>query len=249
LSLNSIADSIGNLSQDTASYTNFLVDTTSNNDEFSILSTNLNDSTQKNISPSFNVFNKFSPFKLKFSKIPYSKSLKNTAYLLSNNDTISVELKSNDLLEYFFVSEKGILENTDYVLVFDTKGVTGLWGNSLVKDTVYRTKFKTKFSPKLSSISGEIVLKSGCEGNIIVTAKNVTDKTEYKITLTDSKWRFDEVTTGSYIFEIFCDENKNGKYDFGKVDPFEYREKYSKSKSYKIDENWEYNDIKLMLDE
>lgn len=244
-----VADSSGNMIQDTASYTNFIVDTTFNNSDFNIVSTNLNDSTQKNISPDFNIFDQFTPFRIKFNKIPDINSLINSSYLESNENKIDLKLVSDNLLDFYFVSENSILENTDYTLHFDTKNITDLWGHSLLIDTVYKTKFKTKFSTKLSSISGLVKTASGCEGNLIVTAKNVTDKTEYRTVLTNNSWKFEKVTPGSYLFEIFCDANKNNKYDFGNVVPFEFREKYSKSKSYKIDENWEYKDINLNLDE
>lgn len=244
-----VADSSGNRIVDTASYTNFLVDTTFNSDDFTITSTNLNDSTQKNISPEFNIFNQFTPFKVKFNKIPDINSLKNTSYLESKGTKIDLKLVSENLLDYYFISEIPLLENTDYTIHFTTDNIKDLWGNSLDLDTTYNTKFKTKFAPKLSSISGMIETVSDCGGNIIVTAKNVTDKTEYRTVLTDKTWEFEKVTPGSYLFEIYCDANKNNKYDFGNVVPFEFREKYSKSKSYKIDENWEYKDINLKLDE
>ncbi|PKL81155.1 MAG: hypothetical protein CVV25_01570 [Ignavibacteriae bacterium HGW-Ignavibacteriae-4] len=249
IKVTNISDSTGNKIQDTASSFKFLVDSTYNRTDFVISSTNLNDSTQKNVSPFFNIIPEKPIFRVKFSKIPDVKSLINSAYLESEGEKIELTLSSENLLDYNFKSENPIKENAEYTLVFDTKGIVDIWGLGLVKDTLYRTKFKTNFAPKYSKIGGDVTATNDCNGNILIRAINTSDNSKYKTTAVDGKWSFEKVTAGSFVFEVFCDENKNGEYDFGKVIPFEYREKYSKSKPYTVNENWEYNEIKLVLDE
>ncbi|MFA7326708.1 MAG: Ig-like domain-containing protein [Candidatus Kapaibacterium sp.] len=244
-----IADSTGNIIQDTASSFKFVVDSTYNRTDFVISSTNLNDSTQKNVSPYFNIIPEKPIFRVKFSKILDVESLINSAYLELEGEKTELTLISDNLLDYNFKSDNPIKENAEYILVFDTKNIVDIWGQGLVKDTVYRTKFKTNFAPKYSKIGGEVTATNECIGNIVIRAINTSDNSKYKTTAVDGKWSFEEVTAGSFIFEVFCDENNNGEYDFGKVSPFEYREKYSKSKPYTVSENWEYNEIKLVLDE
>ena len=247
--VSNLTDSTGNLIQDTASSIKFVVDSTYNRTEFAISSTNLNDSTQKNVTPFFNILPEKPLFRVKFSKIPEMESLVNSAYLESEGEKTELSLSSDNLLDYFFKSENPIKENIEYILVFDTKNILDLWGQGLVKDTIYRTKFKTKFAPKLSKIGGEVTATNVCEGNLVVRAINTTDNSKYKTKAIDGKWSFENVTAGDYVFEVFCDENNNEEYDFGKVIPFAYREKYSKNKPYTVNENWEYNEIKLVLDE
>lgn len=249
IKVTNIADSSGNIIQDSASSFKFVVDSTYNKTDFVISSTNLNDSSQKNVTPFFNILPEKPLFRIKFSKIPNTKSLENSAYLESEGEKIELTLYSDNSLDFFFKSANPIKENAEFILVFDTKNIVDIWGQGLVKDTVYRTKFKTNFAPKYSKIGGEVTATKGCTGNIVVRAINTTDNSKYKITATDGKWSFEEVTAGSYVFEVFCDENNNSEYDFGKAVPFGYRERYSKSKPYTITENWEYNEIKLVLDE
>lgn len=249
IKVSNVTDSAGNVIQDTASSFKFVVDSTYNKTDFVISSTNLNDSTQKNVTPFFNILPEKPLFRVKFSKIPDTKSLENTAYLESDGVKTELSLYSDNSLDFFFRSENPIKENTEYILVFDTKNIVDIWGQGLVKDTVYRTKFKTNFAPKYSKIGGEVTATNGCSGNIVVRAINTTDNSKYKTTAIDGLWNFDKVTAGSYVFELFCDENNNNEYDFGKVIPFAYRERYSKSKPYTVTENWEYNEIKLVLDE
>lgn len=249
LTAENIKDSTGNIIQDTAKYTFFKVDSTFNNDEFKISSTNLNDSSKTNYNPNFNKFDEKTSFKVKFSKIPDIISLDSSAYLENNGKRYKIKLVSDNLLDYYFVSDSSISENTEFTLVFDTKNIKDIWGNSLAKDTIYRTKFKTGFFPKYSKISGTVDLKADCNGNLVVTARNTKDNTSYTVNANNGTWNIDKVTVGIYLFEIYCDSNKDGKYNFGNVNPFAFREKYSKSKEYTIEENWEYKDIKLKLDE
>ena len=249
IKVSNVTDSAGNIVQDTASSIKFVVDSTYNKTDFVISSTNLNDSTQKNVTPYFNILPEKPLFRVKFSKIPDTKSLENSAYLESEGVKTELTLYSDNSLDFFFKSENPIKENAEFTLVFDTKNIVDIWGQGLVKDTVYRTKFKTNFAPKYSKIGGEVTATNGCSGKLIVRAINTTDNSKYKITATDGKWNFEEVTAGSYVFEVFCDENNNSEYDFGKAVPFGYRERYSKSKPYTVTENWEYNEIKLVLDE
>ncbi len=244
-----VADSTGNIVQDTASSFKFVVDSTYNRAEFNISSTNLNDSTQKNVSPFFNIITEKPVFRVKFSKIPDFNTLENSAYLESDGEKTELSLSSDNLLDFSFKSENPLKENAEYTLVFDTKNIVDIWGQKLVKDTVYRTKFKTNFAPKYSKIGGDVTATKGCNGKIVIRATNTNDNSKYKTTAIDGKWSLEKVTAGSYVFEVFCDDNSNSEYDFGKVIPFEYREKYSKSKPYTVNENWEYNEIKLILDE
>lgn len=249
LTAHNLKDSTGNLIQDTANFTVFKVDSTFNNDEFKIISTNLNDSTKTNVSPNFNILNESSSFRIKFSKIPDVDSLKDSAYLESNGKKSKVNVISDNLLDYYFISTVPIAENTEYQLIFNTKDIIDIWGNKLTKDTTYKTKFKTEFLPKYSKLAGTIELKSDCAGNVVITARNTKDKSNYTVIAENGMWSFDKVTSGVYIFEIYCDSNRDGKYNFGSVNPFTFREKYSKSKEYTVEENWEYKDIKLKLDE
>jgi hypothetical protein len=153
------------------------------------------------------------------------------------------------LSDYIFVTDEYLPENKDLIIEFNTSEIKDIWGNTLTKDTLYKTKFKTGFLPRYSKIGGKVNVATPCSGDIVIEAKNITDNSSYKTTISDSTWSFDKVTAGKYVFTVFCDANIDGEYSFGSLDPFENREPYSKSKEYKVDENWEYNDIILILDE
>jgi hypothetical protein len=244
-----LADSAGNKMAEASGFVEFKADSAYNNETFAIVSTNLNDSTQKDFTPNFNLVNEKTSFNVKFSKIPDKSTLDNSAYLETNSGRKEIKLLSDDLLDYYFVTDSSIAENAEFTLVFDTKGIRDLWGNNIGKDTVYRTKFKTGFAPKYSKLSGTVELQSACSGNVVVRANNIKDKTNYKAIVTNGVWELDKVTKGTYVFEVYCDADKDGEYSFGSVKPFAFREPYSKSREYQVQENWEYNDIKLKLDE
>jgi uncharacterized protein (DUF2141 family) len=249
LEIKSVTDSTGNFISDTASSIEFAVDSLFNEKEFIIDKTNLTDSTKNNVIPNLDSVTNSKFYFLKFNKIPDESSFKGAAKIINGDSTIALNLHSKNLSEYLFKSDKNLPDNKELVIEFNTADIKDIWGNKLSKDTTYKTKFKTGFIPRYSKLAGKVEIRSNCDSQLVVKAKNITDNSSYKSIVSDSTWSFEKVTAGKYIFTVFCDENKDEKYSFGSLDPFTFREPYSKSKEYKVEENWEYNDIILILDE
>lgn len=249
IEVSNVTDSTGNTISDTANTSVFIVDSLDNETDFIIEINNLNDSTKNNVIPIVNSVSNSKFFNLKFNKIPDETSLQSTARVINGDSVISLNLYSKNLSDYKFVTDEYLPENKDLVIEFNTSEIKDIWGNALTKDTLYRTKFKTGFLPRYSKIGGKVNVSNPCSSNIVIEAKNITDNSSYKTSISDSTWSFDKVTAGKYVFTVFCDINSDGNYSFGSLDPFENREPYSKSREYKVDENWEYNDIILILDE
>jgi len=247
--VSNVTDSTGNVISDTANTSVFIVDSLDNETDFIIEKTNLNDSTKNNVIPIVNIKSDSKFFTLKFNKIPDQTSLQSTARVMNGDSVISLNLYSKNLSDYKFITDEYLPENKDLVIEFNTSEIKDIWGNTLTKDTLYRTKFKTGFLPRYSKIGGKVNVSNTCSGNIVIEAKNITDNSSYKTSISDSTWSFEKVTAGKYVFTVFCDIDADGEYSFGRLDPYENREPYSKSREYKVDENWEYNDIILILDE
>lgn len=249
LKVKNLADSTGNVIADTTSSIEFVVDSLFNDNEFIIEKTNLTDSTKSNISPLLDITTEKKFFYLKFNKIPDESSLQGKAKIIDGDSSFALELYSTNLSEYYFKSERKLPENKELKIELNTSEIKDIWGMNLAKDTLYSTKYKTGFLPRYSKLAGKIENKGSCNSSLVVEAQNITDNTNYKTIVSDSTWSFDEVTAGKYIFTVYCDVNKDNEYSFGNLDPFEFREPYSKSKEYKVEENWEYNEIILILNE
>ena len=249
LKVENLTDSTGNVIADTASSIEFVVDSLFNENEFAIENTNLTDSTKNNVSPLLDSTTDKKFYFIKFNKIPDESSLQGITRVINGDSIISLELYSTNLSEYYFKSDSKLPENKELKIEFNTSEIKDIWGMNLTKDTLYSTNFKTGFLPRYSKLAGKIENQGSCNSNIIVEAKNITDQSSYKTQVSDSTWSFDKVTAGKYIFTVYCDINNDNEYSFGSLDPFAFREPYSKSKEYKVEENWEYNDIILNLDE
>ncbi|MFN3195114.1 MAG: Ig-like domain-containing protein [Chlorobiota bacterium] len=249
LKVKNLADSTGNVIADTTSSIEFVVDSLFNDNEFIIEKTNLTDSTKSNVSPLLDITTEKKFFYLKFNKIPDESSLQGKAKIIDGDSSFALELYSTNLSEYYFKSERKLPENKELKIELNTSEIKDIWGMNLAKDTLYSTKFKTGFLPRYSKLAGKIENKGSCNSSLVVEAQNITDNTNYKTIVSDSTWSFDEVTAGKYIFTVYCDVNKDNEYSFGNLVPFEFREPYSKSKEYKVEENWEYNEIILILNE
>ena len=249
LKVENLTDSTGNVIADTASSIEFVVDSLFNENEFAIENTNLTDSTKNNVSPLLDSTTDKKFYFIKFNKIPDESSLHGITRVINGDSIISLELYSTNLSEYYFKSDSKLPENKELKIEFNTSEIRDIWGMNLTKDTLYSTTFKTGFLPRYSKLAGKIENQGSCNSNLIVEAQNITDQTKYKTIVSDSTWSFDKVTAGKYIFTIYCDTNNDNEYSFGSLKPFAFREPYSKSKEYKVEENWEYNDIILNLDE
>lgn len=249
LKVENLTDSTGNVIADTASSIEFVVDSLFNENEFAIENTNLTDSTKNNVSPLLDSTTDKKFYFIKFNKIPDESSLQGITRVINGDSIISLELYSTNLSEYYFKSDSKLPENKELKIEFNTSEIKDIWGMNLTKDTLYSTNFKTGFLPRYSKLAGKIENQGSCNTNIIVEAKNITDQSSYKTQVSDSTWSFDKVTAGKYIFTVYCDTNNDNEYSFGSLKPFAFREPYSKSKEYKVEENWEYNDIILNLDE
>ncbi len=97
-------------------------------------------------------------------------------------------------------------------------------GNPKFRDTVINLSFKTADWRSNPSISGHITVGMKCS-NVYVVLKNSKDE-DSRIIKADSlgNWQIDYVQPDIYLVEIFCDENANGKYDYGLAYPYHYSE-------------------------
>jgi len=118
-------------------------------------------------------------------------------------------------------------------------------------DTVRQRVFWTLNADTLGSISGEVVdAVSGASGVLRIAAKQIVGgKARYETTVESSgPYAFDAVLPGVYQLSVYRDENKNGRYDFGRPFPFVPSERFmAATDSVKVRSRWpnEGNDLLL----
>ena len=170
--------------------------------------------------------------------------------LVSFPDSQSVEteiIKKAD--NYFLVKPKNELTgDTWHRLDFSTKGIQSFTG-TLAKDTNYVMRFSTLDPRIFGSVSGILIDSSGCSGNYFVRFISISSGKNYETSLSESgEWKLEQLPEGKYRIEAFCDENKNGIYDYGSVFPFEGSEIFvSSAEEVTVKSRWNVEDIKIVI--
>lgn len=97
-------------------------------------------------------------------------------------------------------------------------------GNRNLQDTILKLSFKTYDWRPNPSISGHITGGVKCP-NIYIILKNSKEE-EVKIVKSDTlgNWQIDYVVPDTYTLEVFCDDNANGQYDYGRSFPYQHSE-------------------------
>lgn len=145
--------------------------------------------------------------------------------LIKFPDSVNVKISSNLIAANILQVKLNEQINADtwYRFYFNYDGLKGL-GNREFQDSVKFLTFKTIDWRSNPSISGHINVAIKCP-NVYVILKNSKDE-EAMFTKADSlgNWQIDYVPPDTYVLEVYCDENQNGKYDYGLAVPYQHSE-------------------------
>lgn len=190
----------------------------------------------------------------------YSKSLKfifnhplseikdSAAVIFNKKDSIYIYPKVNisEIANVITVNLEDLSNENQYSLdinlskIIDFKSTKG-------QDSVKTFNFTYLESKGKSKIKGSVLDSTNCNGKILVQLKLADDIVQQSY-LKDSKFEFENLAEANYTLEIICDENENQKYDYGNDIPFNYSEVfYLYDKDIKVKENWDVEDIKIIL--
>ncbi len=137
----------------------------------------------------------------------------NLIFSLNKIDDALFEIKLNNKLK----------QATDYYLFFDAKNLKNYSEKAI--DTTYKFTFTTNSELEFTGASGKIIDDDST--TLIVNLKSVNNKKNYIKKIDKNKYfNFEKVTPDKYLLWAFKDKNKNDKYDFGKIKPFEYSEEF-----------------------
>jgi len=161
----------------------------------------------------------------------------------SNNLEFNYKINFNKLNITFICQkdEEDLILKINLNKIIDFKNESGI-------DSIFTYNFKYLKNKSESKIIGNVVDSTNCVGDIllILTQNNkLIDKQKLN---SDGGFTFSNLEEGNYQLEIICDENQNNKYDFGNDIPFFHSEFfYIYDKELKVKENWDINDVKIIL--
>lgn len=177
---------------------------------------------------------------------PISTLLDSALLFINTKDSTKllpkIDIKSNKLevdLSKLKFNEKYSLK-IELARVKDFKETYGI-------DTTFSFEFTYIEVVGKSKLSGLVTDSTNYKGSILVLLKKGEELVS-SFELNNSKFEFDNLSEADYSIEIVFDENNNGKYDFGNDFPFNFSEIfYLYDKILKVKENWDIEDINIIL--
>lgn len=208
-----------------------------------------------------------SPFE--FNRLPFQDSAKNieniqeiqfslnksysiidsTAIELTNSTNsrklnTSIVTKGNALTIKF---NEQLMPEEWYKLKINPSKILSIEGDQL-GDSVVIINFRTIDWKQFPPVSGKLLDSVGCGKNIIALKSSqnpVNFQTSVKFS---GNWLINEVTPGKYYIEIYCDENNNNQYDYGKAFPYKHAEKFLVTKQeVEVKPRWEVQNVLLFF--
>jgi hypothetical protein len=168
---------------------------------------------------------------------------------LSNNKKMlfeSILLNQNSLL---IEPNQELNADSWYRLKINLSAIKSI-DNEIIQDSILKYDFKTENWRTFSDISGVLLDSIGCEDIILnLISSNNTIIASTKVN-PDKTFNLSNIPEGSYKLEGFCDENKNGKYDYGKAYPFQFSEHFVIfSNTIEVKPRWNIKNLMLLFDD
>jgi len=131
-----------------------------------------------------------------------------------------------NMAEVRLVSQKKLSSQTVYRVAIDSSGIADLSGD-VSGDTTFT--FKTINADTLSEISGTVLdSDSLVQGPFFLKIKQIENTSiQYETTIAvPGPYHIPQILPGNYFLQCYRDEDANGSYSFGKVDPFQHSERF-----------------------
>ena len=163
--------------------------------------------------------------KLKFSEPLNRESITNTTFKISKGSDTLQSVQADWLDDFRLkINSPEFSAGGNYKLIVTEFELMDRAGQ-VVGDSLREYTFSTIDSNTLGSISGEVIMQITQKENdpVILTLTNIDKKTDYKVKITNQKFKLD-VLSGSYIMSAHVDSDNNNEFANGSIKPFRYAE-------------------------
>ncbi|MCX7735336.1 MAG: Ig-like domain-containing protein [Candidatus Kapabacteria bacterium] len=215
-----IRDTIGNIIRDTANSIVFQPISKDLKSLPALISGPLKDSSQ-NVFP----MREFEfVFNIPLKRLSYISSFQLINLSDSSAENINIKFKTDNII--IVKTERKLLSDVWYELSVRTDSIYS-FENIKMPDSTFSFRFKTADIRGYSGLNGSLKSNFICNGDFYVIIKNQLTKTIYKTKANNKlQWSFDDLPPGDYEFEVFCDEDGDGKYSYGNAVEFRFSEKF-----------------------
>lgn len=189
------------------------------------------------------------PIRLIFSDVVSLKSNQAISFF-NKTDSSDIEFEiDNYASNSLIINPKSPLkQNNEYLIVihFDKLRDSSISTSDDTSKTIF---FKTADLRSNGSIRGKIEGDLSSWDELVLVIENKSLNSYYQTKLdSEGNWLFESVKGGTYNVWLYYDQNKNNKYDFGNIYPFEPAEKFFVLPNDITAKNrWEVEGIKLVI--
>lgn len=162
----------------------------------------------------------------------------------TNKMDLRLEVDGNALIVRII---EPLLPNEWHKITLKCSNIVSTEGEQLA-DSNLVFNFRTIDWKQFPTVSGKLLDSVGCGKNIIVLKSSQTGN-QFQANLQNSgNWLINEVKPDKYIVEIYCDENNNGRYDYGVAYPYRHSEKFLITKQeVDVKPRWEIQNVLLFF--
>jgi uncharacterized protein (DUF2141 family) len=160
-------------------------------------------------------------FTIVFSDAISSDSLNNSLIL----DKYDWEIKKVTDAKFIVKILSDIKPATEIDFKIDRSKITDAAGNKI--DSLQSFKINTLTGRELTGLSGKVEFAENIQNMVVVINGCSSSGSEYRTKVKrDSSYSFERILPDKYTIWMFDDKNNNGKFDYGKISPFQFSEKF-----------------------
>ena len=219
LSNTGIKDTVGNPVQDTMNTTYFMSRAEKDTSKLKFIKIPLKDSSNNiNLMPKMDFV---------FNRGIINKNIKNKISLMpkDSSEKIDFELKWESDNYFSIIPNKNLKTNTNYFISFNIDSLQ-YSKDKFYQDSTMILHFKTidtrKFGGAKGSVKNFAVADSLMKIRFIKSPILIFETS----TIDSGKWEMPKLPEGKYKVEIYYDRDKDGKYSYGNLYPFQFSEEF-----------------------
>ncbi len=143
-----------------------------------------------------------------------------------------------------FYPDEFLLSNMSYTVAVNCDSITDVFGNAST-DSVVTVSFSTLNSDEVGSLSGQVI---GAPQNLRIFAKRLelSSQEREESVLENGNFAFENLPASFYQLSIYQDQNGDGRYSFGSIDPFIFSEPFTTSgDTIRVRPRWETEGVAI----
>ncbi|MBN1558712.1 Ig-like domain-containing protein [candidate division KSB1 bacterium] len=170
------------------------------------------------------------PLNFHFSKAMSGESVARHLVVADTlGDTIAGNITWPQLAHCVFTPTKEFARERLYFITLPVDSIFDMSGNALA-DTLFQRQFTSVNPDTLSAISGRVADEdTAASGPFFIRVRSVGEKSEtsyWRWVSQPGQYQIEQMLPGSYVMEIYRDEDENGRFSYGSASPFQPAERF-----------------------